>query len=400
VRVAIEASTWINTRGYGRFTRELTRALLRANTRHTFALVVDSGAATAVDLPDSEVVVVPTRQTVSEAATAASSRSIPDMIRVSRRLSSGFDAIIFPTNYSFVPVLPGPFVVVVIHDALPEAMPDLVLQSTRARVLWTAKNRLVTWRADLIATVSNASAAAIHNFLHVDRDKLLLLTEGASAIFSPRATADDERLVGEAIGDAGRFVLFVGGNSPHKRVADLIRAFGALAAEARHQDLRLVLVGPGERDQFAADRSGIAQALGSIGAMTAKVVQTGFVSDATLAALYRAACCVVLPSSMEGFGLPALEAMASGAPLIVSRTPALEEVCGDAAEYVDNLADLPRVLRRLLADDGRRAELGRAGLARARGFGWDEAACRLLEALDANAMTSKGRSSKLRHGSL
>jgi glycosyltransferase involved in cell wall biosynthesis len=382
VRIAIEASTWINARGYGRFTRELTRALLRARSAHTFTLVVDSGAAAAPDLPDIELVVVPTRQSVADAATAAGSRSIADIFRVARRLSHGFDAILFPTNYSFVPVRPGPFVVVVIHDALPEAMPELVLQSRRARMLWAVKNKLVTWRANLIATVSNASAAAIDQYLHVDRAKLLVLTEGASAIFSPTPTPDDQRLVEESSGGGGRFVLFVGGNSPHKRVADLIRAFGVVGADARHRDLRLVLVGPGARDQFAADRSGVADAIASIGATAARVVHTGFVPDATLAALYRSASCVVLPSSMEGFGLPAVEAMVSGTPLIVARNRALEEVCGDAAEYVDDMKLLPDMLRRLLADGGRRDGLRRAGLERASHFGWDEAARRLLDALD------------------
>jgi glycosyltransferase involved in cell wall biosynthesis len=382
VRIAIEASTWINPRGYGRFTRELTLALLRASTRHTFTLVVDSGAARAPDLPDADIVSVPTRQSVSDAATADGSRSIADVFRVARRLSRGFDAILFPTNYSFVPVLPGPFVVVVIHDALPEAMPELVLQSRRARALWTLKNRLVTWRSDLIATVSNASAAAIHEYLGIDRGKLLVLTEGASAIFSSRAAADDGRLVSSVLGGADRFVLFVGGISPHKRVADLVRAFGVVCAEPPYQDVRLVLAGPGDKDQFAADRSGVADAIGALGPHAARVIETGFVPDATLAALYRAAQCVVLPSSMEGFGLPALEAMASGAPLIVARNAALVELCGDAAEYVDTIDALPAILRHVLGDASRRAELARAGPDRARQFGWDEAARRILGAFD------------------
>ena len=114
MRIAIEASTWINPRGYGRFTRELTLALLRARTPHTFTLVLDSGAAGSSDLPDANVVVVPTRQSVASAATVEGSRTISDVLRVSHHLSRGFDVIIFPTNYSFVPVLPGPFVVVVI----------------------------------------------------------------------------------------------------------------------------------------------------------------------------------------------------------------------------------------------------------------------------------------------
>jgi glycosyltransferase involved in cell wall biosynthesis len=80
--------------------------------------------------------------------------------------------------------------------------------------------------------------------------------------------------------------------------------------------------------------------------------------------------------------LPAVEAMASGTPLIAARNAALEELCGSAAEYVDAIAELPRVLRRLLADPQRRGELRTAGLDRSRLFGWDEAARRLIAALD------------------
>jgi glycosyltransferase involved in cell wall biosynthesis len=146
--------------------------------------------------------------------------------------------------------------------------------------------------------------------------------------------------------------------------------------------VRLVLAGPGNRDSFATDRSGVAEAIASLGLRAIRVVQTGFVADETLAALYRGAECVVLPSLMEGFGLPALEAMSSGTPLIVARNPALQEVCGEAAEYIDEIGALPAILRRVLGDAARRAALGRAGLDRARQFGWDEAARRLLAAFD------------------
>lgn len=383
MRIAIEASTWANSRGYGRFTRELTAALLRAGSPHHFSLVVDSAAADALSPPPgADVIVVRTRRSVVESATADSARSPLDMAKIGARLSRGFDAVLFPTNYSFVPVAPGRFVAVVIHDAIPEAMPDVVLGSRRAQTLWHLKNRLACWRANLLATVSEASAKEIRKHLPVGDRPLIVLTEGASSIFSPEPTTDDHALVTSAIGEPGRFVLFVGGISPHKRVAELIQAFGAIASSARHEDLRLVIVGPDGKDQFAADQSGVASAIAAIGAAGTRVVRTGFVSDAALAALYRAATVVVLPSAVEGFGLPALEAMSSGAPLLVARNPALEEVCGDGAEYVDDIANLAGVLATLIDDETRRTSVAQAGLARSRLFGWHEAAQRLLVAID------------------
>src|SRR5947199_2112044 len=126
MRIAIEASTWANTRGYGRFTRELILALLRARTPHRFAIVVDSAAAAMLpDLPGAEVVTVATRRAVVDAATADSARSLSDMARMAARLSRGFDAVLVPTNYSFVPVRPGVLVAVGMHRRLPAAAPDL-----------------------------------------------------------------------------------------------------------------------------------------------------------------------------------------------------------------------------------------------------------------------------------
>ena len=124
LNVAIEASTWVNRRGYGRFTRELTRALLRAGSGHRFTLVVDSGAAAADDLPDAPRVVVDTGEAVVHAAASDASRSPRDLWGMSRALSAtAFDVVLFPTLYSYVPVLSRGHVTVVVHDAMPETMP-------------------------------------------------------------------------------------------------------------------------------------------------------------------------------------------------------------------------------------------------------------------------------------
>ena len=125
--------------------------------------------------------------------------------------------------------------------------------------------------------------------------------------------------------------------------------------------------------------------LDAIGPLRSRVLRPGFVPDRTLAALYRAAGCVVLPAAAEGFGLPALEAMASGAAVLAARIPALEEVCGDVAAYFETPADLAGAIVRVLDDADWRAERARRGPERAAGFGWDAAARRLLAAWDGRA---------------
>jgi glycosyltransferase involved in cell wall biosynthesis len=383
MHVAIEASTWINPRGYGRFTRELTRALLRTPQGCRFTLVLDSGAAAASDLPDAPRLVVRTERATTNAASATDSRSPRDVWRMSKALSSGgFDAIVFPTNYSFVPVWPGPRVVVVIHDALPEAMPKMMLGSRRARVFWGLKNRLACRRADVVATVSAASAREIRLRLPYLRREPALLTEGASPVFTP-TTAGDSDLLRPYVPAGRPYILFVGGLSRHKRVPELVRAFGRVVSRGERSDLLLVLAGPDTEDTFATDPGGLDAALRDLGPARERVVRPGFVPDETLAALYRGAVCTVLPSVAEGFGLPALESMACGTPLLVHRSPAVEEVCGDAAEYVENASELAPALARLIADAHRREQLRQAGLARARIYSWDECAKRLLALLPA-----------------
>ena len=279
MHVAIEAGTWINPRGYGRFTREFTHALLRAGSSHTFTLVLDSGAAAAPGLPDAPRVVAATREAVVDAAGADGARSAADLFRMGAALSARrFDAVVFPTLYSFVPVASRAHVTVVVHDAMPETVPDLVLGSTRARLLWKAKTWLACRRADTVATVSEASATEIRRRLPLKAGSdLLVLTEGVDAVFSAAPQAEDHERREPWVGHHDPYVLYVGGLSPHKRVAALVQAFGRVASEPQHSGLKLVLAGPGSIDSFRSDDAGMTTALDSLGERRGRVVHTGFV---------------------------------------------------------------------------------------------------------------------------
>ena len=299
------------------------------------------------------------------------------MVRMGRALSR-FDAVLFPTHHAYVPVSPRVRVALVVHDAIPESFPHLLDASHAAGIRWRATRWLACRQADLIATTTQAAAKAIREHLPIGDRRVVVLGAGFDPVFSPLDGPDDAGLTERWVPPGRRVVLYVGGLGPHKRVPDLTRAFGEVAADPKFADAMLVLVGAemGNPSELAA----VDRAVASLGPARSRVVLLDFVPDTTLAALYRRATCLVLPSLAEGFGMPALEAMASGTPVVASRIPALEEVCADSAEYFDDIEGLPDALSRVLQDSGRRTELARSGQIRAGTCGWDEAARRLLRA--------------------
>ncbi|HJU85978.1 MAG TPA: glycosyltransferase family 1 protein [Gemmatimonadota bacterium] len=339
--------------------------------------MIDEAAAGHPDLSDIPCVVVARRTSGREVPASDERRSVSEMWRTGRALSR-FDAIVFPTHTAYVPVSPGSRVVLVVHDAIRDSRLSWVGESRAADLRWRAKRWLACRQASVIATTTRASAAAIRRHLPIGKTPIAILGMGVAPSFSPDPKAEDHGLAGAWVPEGRRFLLYVGGLGEHKRVPMLVRAFGRVAADPALVDLLLVLAGAEEGS--GAERGALERALEALGPLRSRVIRTGFVPDPTLAALYRRASCLVLPSRVEGFGLPALEAMASGAPVVAARIPSLEEVCGEAAEYFDD-QDLPGALAGILGDGKRRRELARRGIARSALFGWDEAARRLLAAL-------------------
>jgi glycosyltransferase involved in cell wall biosynthesis len=177
------------------------------------------------------------------------------------------------------------------------------------------------------------------------------------------------------------FVLAVGTLEPRKNLPRLVDAYSRLPTElqTRHP---LVVVGA-----LGWDTGNTLLALRSLGE---RCTMLGYVSDAALAELYRRCAVFCYPSLGEGFGLPVLEAMAAGAPVVISNLSSLPEVGGSAAEYVDphDVTSIEEGLRRVLSDETRRAQLSREGLERARKFSWASFAQQVLEVLQAASTRS------------
>lgn len=376
MRITIEGSTWTNRRGYGRFLREIVGAAVRLSTPHQFSLVADTSLPESAVIPGVSVVRVPLRVAAGAAASAEGHRSLGDMRAMSRALSQlPTDCVFFPTVYSFVPVWTRAPVVVGIHDVIAERLPGQVFGSSRARWFWNVKVWLAARQAARVMTVSRHAADGIQRQLRVPASRMRIVGEAPAAAFCATADVGPGHDVLHAAGvpaDA-RFFLYVGGIAPHKNLTALVEAVAALPG-----DVRLIVVGDFEHDPFlsaypALKASAERDAPG-------RVVFAGRCEDAAVAALMRLAQALVLPSFDEGFGLPAVEAAACGAAVVVTRNSAIPEVLGDAALYVDpyERASLPAALAQVLSDGPLRTALGAKALERVRDWTWEAAARRMI----------------------
>ena len=224
--------------------------------------------------------------------------------------------------------------------------------------------------------VSETSRVAVASRFQLSPETIAVVPEAPDPVFTPRAPADVAEAL-EAIGVHGTYILFAGGISPHKNVTGLVQAYASAVARVSDAPV-LVLAGSLEDEVYASAAGSVRGRIAHLG-LNGQVVLPGFVSDESLARLYSGAALVVNPSLGEGFGLPAVEAAACGAPLVLSDLPAHRESMGGAAVYVtpgDDVA-LADALVRVLGDEKLREDLASRARARVADLTWDDAAAAL-----------------------
>jgi glycosyltransferase involved in cell wall biosynthesis len=263
--------------------------------------------------------------------------------------------------------------VATVHDMIPLLWPQWVTR--KHRLVVTAAYHRLRHQADIIITPSEATKADIVRYLQISPHRISVIPWGCEARFQPTADPDHLALVQQRYRLPAQYLLFVGTLEPRKNLTTLLHAYAMLRAEGGVKDLKLVVAG--RTGWLYAEIFDTVKTL----ALEEEVIFTGFVVDEHLPALYRGAQLLVFPSLYEGFGLPILEAMASGVPVITSTTASMPEVAGDAAILVDPYE--PRAIAegiaRVLAEDRLREALIQKGLARVQGFTWDSVAHKTLE---------------------
>lgn len=344
--------------GIGRFLREVLRA---GASLEGFEFVLYGNGTTWIE---------PTLSNVQVRVVGGTWSQWWDQVSLPRQLAR--DSIgVFLSPYYKCPLLAPCPVVLTIHDLF------FIHYPGRRRPFYdiaaTSLARIYTRRARTIITDSQHSKRSIVDRLGVSPAKVTVIPLALGAEFKPAPLTDAVR---QRYGITSPYILYVGNFKPHKNLPRLLRAYAGLPEPIR-ATYQLVLAGGDSNYRPALE--GLAQSLG----LANRVLFPGQIEDADLPALYSGCVLFVLPSLEEGFGLPALEAMACGAPVVASDRAALPEVVGNVALLVDpeDKAAITMVMTRALTTDELREDLRRRGPDRAREFSPDRTARRVLELL-------------------
>lgn len=359
MKIAIDARAY-GWAGIGRYIRNLIASLAAAQHEHSFVVLV-SGAEAARQvrgLRDPRFTTLPVE------GSYYSWREQTVFWRQVSRLSA--DLVHF-THFNVPLLLRRPYVVT-IHDVTRFYFPGQTRRSLVRQLCYEQVFARAVRRARAVVCVSETTRAALQQLPLGLPSHVQVVAEGVAEHFfvaPPEATRQRiRRLVGRR-----PYFLSVGVWMSHKNLPRLLEAFAHMQRE--RPDVRLVVTG-GARTRFV-DVPAVAR---SLDLPAGAVVFPGFVPDELLPALYAEAVALVLPSLYEGFGLPALEAMAAGTPVVAASAGSLPEVLGTAAWLVnpEYCPDLERALREMLDQPSLRARLSAAGRVRARQFSWQRCA--------------------------
>jgi len=363
--------------GSGQYTRNLLQALAKADPTNKY-LLISPGPAPSVSefqLP------------ISNLQSPISNLQLPTSNLRENLAKLWFEQVAFPlacrrlnldlahVPYFAPPLFPAVLTVVTIHDLIP-----LILPAYRGSPLVRLYTRLVAAaarRAEAIITVSQASKRDIVRYLHIPPERVHITYEAAGEAFHPVKDEAQLAAIRQKYALPEHYFLYLGGFDQRKNLSTLLRAFALLVNRQRAaggEQARLVIVGqvPARESPLFPDPRRLVRELG----VEERVIFTGWVPEGDKLALYTGATAFVFPSLYEGFGLPAVEALACGTPVIASNRSSLPEVVGEGGILVEptDAEALAEAMEVLLVDDVLRAELQQRALTQAAKFSWKQTA--------------------------
>jgi glycosyltransferase involved in cell wall biosynthesis len=362
VRIGIDARK-LHDFGIGTYIRNLVRQLARMDHETEFVLLCR---------PEDVEGIQSLGENFRPVVETAGNYSIAEQIKLPLALQRE-GVTLFHAPHYVLPRLIGCKSVVTIHDCIHLMFPQYLpgrLAHVYARTSITTAAR----RADRIITVSESSKRDILKYVDVPPDKIDVIYNAYDQRFAVEPREEDVVRVRERYQLHDEFVLYAGNIKPHKNLERLIDAFHRVRQRGLDH-LKLVLIGD-DISKYASLRRAVHR-----NQLHKYVRFLGYLPEETLAVMYRLAGVFVFPSLYEGFGLPPLEAMAGGTPVVTSNVSSLPEVAGDAALLVDpyDPEAIAEGIYQVLTDEDLRRSLRQKGLARARQFSWESAVRRVRD---------------------
>jgi glycosyltransferase involved in cell wall biosynthesis len=359
------------TGGVQVYVRELVAALARHDSPHEYVLIAtpDGGPVFRPADPRFSVAELawPGGRPVPKWRTRLLKLGVASADPFSAQIDAlGLDVVHYPATRMREVGLRTP-VVLTFFDMQEEFFPGFFPLRERLGRSW-AHRRAVS-RAAVVIAPSRFTAASLEERYRTPSHKIVCIPAGVGSQYRPEAPAGERKRLAARYGlPEGGFVLYPANPWPHKNHERLFRALDRLRQQ-RGRALPIVCTG-----RLQSERQSIAARAKAAGLDPAQVRDLGFVDAADMPALYRAARLLAFPTLFEGFGLPVLEAMASGCPVVCSDIPALREIGGDAVRYVDPARDesIADGLFEVWPDGPGRERLIERGIAQARLYGWDK----------------------------
>lgn len=360
MKIGLDArgAIWYRGTGIGTYTYQLIKNLVQVDQKNEYRFFWPGDEYKDLD---------PTKDEIFNSIERCKEKFWEE-VHIPMRVSyEGIDLYHVPQNGIGIPSQKRCPLVVTIHDLIPYVYPETVGRGYLK--IFLKEMPKIMEQADQVITVSQHSKRDIQRIFKLPDKRISVVPEAPEDVYRPI----DKRVAVEFVSKnymiRQPYILYVGGFSPRKNVKGLINAFYDLQADL-FDEYTLVIVGKEVRD--FEETALLVEALG----LTNRVTFTGFVPVSDMPYLYNAAELFVYPSFYEGFGLPPLEAMACGTPVITTNVSSMPEICEGATMLVNphHTLSLSEAMYKVLTNDRLREQLSRKGLARSRDFSWRKTA--------------------------